>query len=225
MNVNKLRIYGNPNIGVYIFANDTVAIVPPGLNRDEISIIVETLDVEVVEAKIADTVLIGVMICGNNNGVVLPRNIRDEEYEYLRNTLKKYGLNVEVLRSRNTALGNLLLANDNAVIAGSELERTEVARVSNALGVEVFRKDILYLTIPGSLAVVTNSGGVIHPDVTDEELKDIERILKVPFERATVNSGIPFIKTGLIANTSGILVGELTTGPEIMRIQRGLGAR
>ncbi len=225
MNINKLRVYGNPNIGVYIFANDKIAIIPPGLNEDEKKLIIETLNVELVETKIADTILVGVMIAGNNNGIILPRNTRDEEYTYLRNVLKHYGLNVEILRSKNTALGNLVLVNDSAAIVGSELERSEIMRVHNALDIEVIQKDILYLTIPGSLAVVTNNGGVIHPDVSDEELKGIEKILKVPFERATVNSGIPFIKTGLIANTYGALVGELTTGPEILRIQRGLASR
>ena len=225
MNINKLRVYGNPNIGVYIFANDKIAITPPGLNEDEKKLIIETLNVELIETKIADTILVGVMIAGNNNGIILPRNTRDEEYTYLKNILKHYGLNVEILRSKNTALGNLVLVNDSAAIVGSELERSEIMRVRNALDVEVFQKDILYLTIPGSLAVVTNNGGVIHPDVSDEELKGIEKILKVPFERATVNSGIPFIKTGLIANTYGALVGELTTGPEILRIQRGLASR
>jgi len=225
MNINKLRVYGNPNIGVYVFANDNIAITPPGLNEDEKKMIIETLNVELIETKIADTILVGVMIAGNNNGIILPRNTGDEEYTYLKNILKHYGLNVEILRSKNTALGNLVLVNDNAAIVGSELERSEVMRVRNALDVEVVQKDILYLTIPGSLAVATNNGGVIHPDVSDEELKGIEKILKIPFERATVNSGIPFIKTGLIANTYGALVGELTTGPEILRIQRGLASR
>ena len=105
------------------------------------------------------------------------------------------------------------------------MEREEIARISNALGVEVVQKNIMQLTIPGSLAVVTNNGGVIHPDASDREIRDLELILKVSIERATVNSGVPFIKTGLVANIYGVLVGELTTGPEIMRIQRGLGIR
>lgn len=225
MNINKLRVYGNPNIGVYIFANDKIAIIPPGLNDNEKKSVIETLNVEIIETKIAGTILIGVMMAGNNNGIILPRNTRDHEYNYLRSVLKHYGLNVEILRSKNTALGNLVLVNDKAAIIGSELERTEIMRVQNTLDIEIVQKDILRLTIPGSLAVVTNNGGVIHPDVSDEELKDIENILKVSFERATVNSGIPFIKTGLIANTYGALVGEITTGPEILRIQRGLTSR
>ncbi len=222
MNINKLRVYGNPNIGVYVFANDKIAIIPPGLHDDEKNLIIETLNVELIETKVADTVLIGVMIAGNNNGIILPRNTRDEEYTYLKNTLKQYGLSVEILRSKNTALGNLILTNDHAAIVGSELEKAEIQRVQNTLDVEVIQRDILYLTIPGSLAVATNHGGVIHPDISDDELKVVEKIMKIPFERATVNSGIPFIKTGLVANTYGALVGELTTGPEILRIQRGL---
>ncbi len=225
MVLERIRLYGNPNIGVYVFTNDNIAIVPPDLSDHEKKVVMEVLNVEVFETKIADSILAGVLVAGNNNGIILPRTIRDEELAYLRNVLKPYGLNIEVLRSRHTALGNIVLVNDKAAVVGKDLERSEVLRISNALGVEVVQKNVLNLNIPGSLAVVTNNGGVVHPDIGDQELRDLELILKVSLEKATVNSGIPFIKTGLIANTYGVLVGELTTGPEILRIQRGLGVR
>ncbi len=225
MNLQRTRLLGNPNIGVYVFANDNIAIVPPGLTSEEKRVVTEVLRVDIIETKIADSILAGVLIAGNNNGIILPRTIRDEELSYLKHALKPYGLNIEVLRSRHTALGNLVLVNDKAAVVGEDMEREEIARISNALGVEVVQKNIMQLTIPGSLAVVTNNGGVIHPDASDREIRDLELILKVSIERATVNSGVPFIKTGLVANIYGVLVGELTTGPEIMRIQRGLGIR
>ncbi len=225
MTINKLRLFGNPNIGVYAFVNDKIAIVPPGLHEDEKKFIIETLNVEIVETKIADSILIGVFIAGNNNGIILPRTTKDEEINKLKKVLKIYGLNIDVLRSKNTALGNIVLVNDKAAIVGKDMEDEEIQHISDVLGVEVFKYNVMDLTIPGTLAVVTNKGGVIHPDVDDVDVRFIEERLGVQIERATVNSGIPFIKTGLIANTYGALVGELTTGPEIMRIQRGLGIK
>jgi translation initiation factor 6 len=222
MEINKLSVFGNSNIGVYIFANNHIAIIPPGLTSSEKNIIVETLGVEIYESKIANTIINGVLIVGNDHGIVFPRIILDEELELLTQFLKKHGINIYVSRSKNTALGNILLCNNKACIAGSELESQEVSKISDTLNVEVIVKDIMYLTIPGSLAVITDQGGVIHPDVSDDELRDIENIFKVPIERATVNSGIPFIKSGLIANNRGVIVGERTTGPEILRIRRGL---
>ncbi|ABN70185.1 translation initiation factor 6 (aeIF-6) [Staphylothermus marinus F1] len=222
MEIVRLSLFGNPNIGVYVFANNSIALVPPSLSSGEKKVIAETLDVELVETKIANTILNGVLVVGNDNGIILPRIILDEELDILNNNLKKHDLNIYVSRSKNTALGNILLCNNKACIAGSELERQELNKISEALGVEALYKDIMNLTIPGSLAVVTDKGGVIHPDISDDENRELKEIFKVAFERATVNSGIPFIKSGLIANNKGIIVGEYTTGPEILRIRRGL---
>ncbi len=225
MEIDRLSVKGSPHIGVYIFANDAVAIVPPGLTGHEKEIIANTLEVEeIIEVKVADTELIGVMVAGNNNGLVLPRNILDNELEELERKLSRHGLNIYVSRSRYTAMGNIILANTRYGIAGSVIEKQELQRIKDAMGLEdLIVKDILYLNIPGSLGVVTDKGGVVHPDLSDEEVMFLEDFFKVGFERATVNAGIPFIKSGLIANNHGVIVGEKTTGPEILRIRRGLG--
>jgi len=224
MKLSRISVFGTPHIGVYLFANDSIALVPPGLDDHVKNEIVETLGVEIIETKIAGSILDGVLVVGNNNGIVLPRNIHDPEFEHIVKQLSKHSLNIYVSRSRNTALGNLLLVNDRAGIVGPDFEQEEIPRIRDALDIEIFVKEIMYLTIPGSLAVVNNSGGVIHPDVPDNDLEEVRKILGVFIERATVNSGIPFIKSGLIANNKGLLIGDRTTGPEILRITRGFGA-
>jgi len=222
--LNKLSILGNPNIGVYIFANDQIAIIPPGLTSTEKQLISDTLNVELIETKIAGTIINGIMVAGNNNVLIVPRNILDEEYDYLVSSLKKYDVSVYILKSRHTALGNIILLNDKACLVPPDLENMYVDVIKDVSGVDVvLKKSLMGLNILGSLAVVTNNGGVVHPDISDEELRDLETIFGFALERATVNSGVPFIKTGLVANKYGALVGELTTGPEIMRIQKGLG--
>ncbi len=222
MEIIRLNVLGNPNIGVYVFANDSIALIPPGLSKDEKDTLIEILNVELIETKIADTIINGVLIAGNNNGIVLPRIVLDNELNYLKKELSKFGINLYVSSSRSTALGNLFLCNNKACIVGSEIEKEEISKISNTLGVEIIVKDLLELTIPGSLAVVTDRGGVIHPDLSDEDISYLNKVFNVRFERATVNSGVPFIKSGLIANNHGALVGGFTTGPEILRIKKGL---
>ncbi|MET1160597.1 MAG: translation initiation factor IF-6 [Thermoprotei archaeon] len=221
MEIDRIRIFGTPHIGVYIFANNSIALVPPGLERKILETISDVLKVDIIETKIAGSILVGVLVTGNDNGVILPRNIREEEYTYLRKTLSKYGINVYITRSYNTALGNLFLVNNRAGIVGTDFERDEVSKVSDTLGIDIIVKNIMELTIPGSLAVINDHGGVVHPDISDKELEELRNLLGIFIERATVNSGIPFIKSGLVANNKGILVGEATTGPEILRIRRG----
>lgn len=222
MNFSKLSILGTPNIGVYLFANDYVAVVGPSLTESERRIIEETLGVEVVKAKVSDSILIGVLIAGNNNGIVVPKTVREHELSELRRLLKDHHINVEVVDSRLTALGNIVLANNKAAIVGSRIEDGVISKISDILGVEVVVRDLMNLSIPGSIAVVNSAGGAIHPDVSDDDLRYVEEVMGVEVERATVNSGIPFVKAGLVANNNGVLVGESTTGPEILRIQRGL---
>ncbi|MEM4476549.1 MAG: translation initiation factor IF-6, partial [Desulfurococcaceae archaeon] len=217
MNFSKLSILGTPNIGVYLFANDYVAVVGPNLTESERRIIEETLRVEVVEAKVSDSILIGVLIAGNNNGIIVPKTVREHELSELKRLLKGYHINVEVVDSRLTALGNIVLVNNKAAIVGSRIEDRVIAKISDSLGVEVVVRDLMNLSIPGSIAVVNNAGGAIHPDVSDDDLKYVEEVMGVEVERATVNSGIPFVKAGLVANNNGVLVGEYTTGPEILR--------
>lgn len=221
MEIYKLGLMGNANVGVFIYANDKVALVPPSITREEENTIQEALNVETVRITISGTFLHGILVVGNNNGIILPRNTNYEEIDALSKLLKKYGLNVYLSGSIYTALGNMFLVNNKIGIASEEIEDSEMVKISDTLGIEIIKKNIMGLPIPGSLAVINDSGGVIHPDVSDDEIKELEEILNIGLERSTVNAGIPFIKSGLVANNYGIIVGEITTGPEILRIKRG----
>lgn len=221
MNLAKLKIKGSPHIGVFIFTNDIVAITPPDLDKKAREEIAEILDVEVIEAKIAGTELNGVMIAGNNKGIVLPRNVSEDEYTVVKKALSKHGLNVYVSRSKYTAVGNVILLNNKVAIVSEDMEKNEVFRIKDFLGIEIYAKNIMHLPIPGGLATVTDNGGVVHPEVPEEEVGELKKIFGFQIEKTTVNAGIPFVKSGIICNNKGILVGELTTGPEILRIRKG----
>lgn len=222
MALERLSVFGNPNIGVYIIATDKYAIVPPGLTPKTIEAVSSTLGIEpshIVETRIAGTVIIGVMAAGNSNGILLPRIVREEEVEAIRRVLD---VNVAVLESRSTAIGNIVLANDKAALVYPRLEEPALKTVRDTLGVEVEQRTIVNIPTVGSVAVITNKGGLIHPDVSDQELDFLSQFFGVPLDVGTVNFGVPFIKTGLVANSRGALIGEQTTGPELMRIQKAL---
>jgi translation initiation factor 6 len=48
----------------------------------------------------------------------------------------------------------------------------------------------------------------------------ISEILKVDVEPATINGGIPYLSSGIIANSNSVVVGSLTTGPEFIMLSR-----
>ncbi len=219
MSLEKMRIFGNPNIGVYIYANNKIALIPPLSDSEVKRKLISNLGVEVIECRVADTNLIGVLVAGNDNGLLLPRIAKDEEVE----NLQRLGINVRVLHTNFTALGNVILTNNKSAIVHPEMHERDVEVIKKTLGVSnVFRRDIGRFTTVGSVVVVNDVGGLIHPDVGDNEIRDVSKILNVQLDIGTVNFGVAFIKTGLVANNYGAVVGERTTGPEIMRIIKAL---
>ncbi|AFK50805.1 translation initiation factor IF-6 [Thermogladius calderae 1633] len=223
MEIVKLSVYGNSNIGVYIFVNNEIALVPPGLPRDDLEMISEILGVNILEFRVAGSPLNGVFVAGNDNGILLPYFVHSSEIDWLKKEVSRYGLEVRTLKSRVTALGNAILLNNKAGIVSPDFSEEDVKEMVEVLRINVVRRSLMNLPIPGSLGVVNDFGGIVHPDLPEDEVGFVKQVLGVTVEKATVNAGVPFIKSGLIANNRGVIVGGITTGPEILRIKRGFG--
>jgi translation initiation factor 6 len=126
------------------------------------------------------------------------------------------------METKKTAYGNLVLANDKGAVVDPSFSKSEKKQISNTLGVEAIPGEIAGLPYVGSLAVTTNKGTLAHPGIKDKEKDLLEDVLKVPVEKGTVNCGIPYIGTGLIANSRAGVVGSLTTGPEMFIIENAI---
>jgi len=83
----KFDINGNPYIGVYCHVNEEFAIVPPEFTKDMISQIEEGLDVEVVQTTIANSSIIGVLVCSNSYGMVVTNFAEDRELKAFKERL------------------------------------------------------------------------------------------------------------------------------------------
>ncbi len=77
--------------------------------------------------------------------------------------------------------------------------------------------------IIGSMCIATNKGFLLNMHAKKEDFEFVKEHLKVDGDIGTVNFGSPFVKSGIIANSKGVLVGDQTTGPEISRIDEALG--
>jgi len=130
--------------------------------------------------------------------------------------------NVLHLNTDQTALGNLILANDMGAII-SPLLRKHREKIAEFLEVKTEVSTVAGLKICGSAAIATNKGCLAHPQIKDDEKALIERILEVPVMIGTVNYGSPYVKSGIIANSSNFAVSEHSTGPEMGNIFEALG--
>jgi translation initiation factor 6 len=211
-------VFGSPNIGVYCFANEDIAIVPPGLTQRKMGQFAETLGVRVCSSTVGGSTLVGALVTGNSNAVLVPHTIKD--YELIR--IKEVS-NVVVVDSRWTALGNVVLANDHGVLVHPESSQEIMAAVKDELKVQSASGTLGSLPFVGALAVATNKGVMVAPATSDEERAVVKAALGVEVERSSTNGGVSFVKSGILANSRGAVVGPLTRGAELMQVSRTLG--
>jgi translation initiation factor 6 len=212
-------IIGSASIGVYSLATDKFVLIPKMVPQDKAEKTAEWLKVPLIHTSIGGSLLAGSLACANSNGIILSSFVRQEEIDAIK---AGFSGNVAIMESRKTAFGNLVLANDKGALVDARMKEPIMKRVSDALGVEVVPGKIAGLTYVGSLAVATNKGVLAHPLATEEEKKVLESVLKVPVDVGTINCGIPYVGTGLIANSCAAVAGSLTTGPEMFIIGNAL---
>lgn len=211
--------FGNTSIGVYSLATNEIMIVPPQVSAAKAKNIEEWLKVKVIRTAIGESVLIGALACANSNGIILPHYVREEEVCAIKPCAD---LNITVMETKRTAYGNLILANDYGALVDPRLKEPDIAKIADTLGVEAVAGEIAGLPYVGSLATATNKGILVHPLLKEEEQKILKDVLKVPIDVGTINCGIPYVSTGLVANIHGAIAGYMTTGPELFIIGQAL---
>ena len=214
--IQRFDIDGNPNLGVSILAKDNVAIVSQGLQDSYFKSIEETLKVPIIKTPICGSNLAGALMAGNSNGLLVSPYVFSHELDIL----SEHDINVEIIPDKLTAIGNIIVANDNGAIVNPDLSSDAKKIIENTLDVEIVESTIAGLDIVGSTIAATNKGALVHPDATEEELDLVEEVLGVPAEIGTVNRGVKLVGACIIANSNGVIVGNKTTGPELARIDQ-----
>jgi translation initiation factor 6 len=176
------------------------------------------LDVTLVELSIADANIVGSLLTINSNGAIVTDLIDAVDIKIIEDQ----GLDVFVIEDKINAAGNDILINDNGALVHPHLKDETLKEIEDVFKVPVHRGTIGSLDIVGMAAVVTNKGLLCHPKVTPDEKRQLEKIFNVSVMIGTVNHGVPLIGSGLVANTKGAIVGNLTTGIELGRIEEAL---
>jgi translation initiation factor 6 len=217
MSVILADVFGSPNIGVYCFCTEDVLIVPPGLTNRKMGQFEQALGVKVCSTTIGGSTLVGALVTGNSNGLLVPHTVRDYEYEKLRQFSE-----VVIVNSRWTALGNVVLANDLGAVVHQDAPNEVTKAVNEGLKVEFAQSNIGTLPFVGSLGIATNKGALLSPNTLKEERSIIESALHVDAELSSTNGGVQFVRSGILANSRGAVVGPLTRGAELMQISKAL---
>ncbi|MCD6370594.1 MAG: translation initiation factor IF-6 [Thermoplasmata archaeon] len=212
--ISKTTINGSPFVGVYAACNNYIAILPPSASGD---IFGKTLRVEVFKTTLGGSPLIGSLMVMNSKGAVITNFANEEDVEFLFPRM-----NVLFIEDKINAVGNDILANDNAALVHVDFDASTVKLIEEALDVEVVKGTIGGIKTVGSAAVVTNRGMVVHPNVDDSEIEFLKDLFGVPVYVTTANYGSLYLGASLVANDFGAVMGERTSNVEVDRIENAL---
>jgi translation initiation factor 6 len=211
---------GDPNVGAFGIATDRFIFASPNLSEKDLDVLERTFNLPLIQTTVATLDAVGIVCVANSNGILVPYTTRDEELSEIKSNTE---LNVDWIDSKMTALGNIIVANDNGAICHPDFDMKAIKKMADVLDVEVMRGKVARLPIVGSNVVATNQGSIVHPLASDEEIEIITELLKVHVEVGTVNRGSPYTRLGVLANIDGMVAGSDTTGVELAHISQVLG--
>ena len=200
-------------------ANDGFLLVPKGMASTKTAKLSTALGVKVVETSIAESRLLGPLMALNGRGALVSHLAEEGE---IREIAGATGLRVERLESKFTAAGNLIVANDRFALVSPILEPRAVSQVRDVLATDVERGAFKEYYQIGALMVATNAGAAVYPELAESDVERIGSLFGVEAYPTSVNGGVPYVASGIVANSANAVVGNQTTGPELVFITRAL---
>jgi translation initiation factor 6 len=219
MGLHLVDLYRSPNIGIFLKANDKAVLVPKGVVSTKTERLAADLDVVACPTSVGGTRLLGPLIAMNNKGILASRMIEDYEIDEISSAT---GLKVTRFESRYTAVGNLVACNDHGAVVSPALEPHAVKQVEDVLGTPTLTMTVADYSQVGAMIIATNSGAAMSPRADEREAEEVAKVLKVEVSASSVNGGIPYPASGVVANTRNAVAGFMTTGPELVFITRAL---
>ncbi len=219
MKTAKATIGNNSYIGAFAVATDSFVLITDASTHTERAILEDNLGAKSIGMTIDGSGLVGVYVVGNSKGILLPEMAGKNEISKLKSALPD--VEISIIQTSLNALKNNILANDKVAFVNNEYSKRETDKIGDVLGVEVVKRQIgLYDTI-GANNILTNRGAVLNNTASDDDLSFMKsRIPRV--SQSTANLGSSSIGLCALANSNGLVVGNQTTGFEIVRITEGI---
>ena len=221
MHILKININGNPNIGLFGFANDKFCLLSKDASDDVASKVEKVLKVPVLRINICGTSLIGAFIASAGDNSILVPSIA---FENELNFLNKAGIKYHIIKTELTALGNNIVCNSEGCLVNPDFDDGDLRQIERAVLKRIKKATIASVPTIGSAIAITKQGCAVHRDISDKEVEILNKTLHTKkILNGTLNLGNPFIRTGVIANSNGFVVGEQTTGPELQFLDEAFG--
>lgn len=217
MEILKRTIQGSPYLGVFSVVSKDIGLFPVSATKKDLRGIKETLGIEALQTTVANSSLLGVFVCAYGKKLLLPGSVEEREIK----VLEDFGLKVRVVPDLS-ALGNIFALNKNAGLASNWLNKKTLKDVEKFFKIKFHQNIVNSTDLPGAFMVATDKGFIVNPNINDAEFKKIKKTLKVHGVATTANYGDAFVGSSVVANPKAAVVGLLTTGHELIRIDEGL---
>lgn len=216
----RAQFENSNDVGVFAKLTNSYCICALGGSQNFYSVFESELadHMPVVQTSIAGTRIIGRMIVGNKNGLIVPATTTDQELLHLRNSLPE-GVLIQRVEERLSAIGNCIATNDHVAFIHSELDRETEEIIADVLGVEVFRQAVAGNALVGSYCCLSNNGALVHPKTPIEDQDEMSNLLQVPVVAGTVNRGSDVIGAGMVVNDWTAFCGVDTTATELQVVE------
>ncbi|UCG00525.1 MAG: translation initiation factor IF-6 [Candidatus Heimdallarchaeota archaeon] len=213
MEIEFVDFLGSIHIGVKMLCTENNAFIPHNTPLNLQNLVHRALKVEITQ--VSDSI-IGSLAVGNSFGSIVSSVLSSE----VLNELKSADLPI-YQSSEFFAFGNVVLVNDFGGLISPIVPLPIQKAISDTLNIPLEARTIANSDLVGSLAFVTNNGGLFTPLASEEEIIEMKEILHLQqVGVGSVNKGSEFVASGIIGNTKGLLVGRETTGIETMEITR-----
>ena len=116
-------------------------------------------------------------------------------------------------------VGALIAANSNGAVVSNLTTAREIDRLSKFFDVKVVNTK---MTCLGNNLCVNDKGGIAHPELDDETLKDIEDALNVNIVKGTIGGIKTVGMAGVVTNRGGLLNPNASDW-EIKKINKVMG--
>ncbi len=219
MEVARASIWKTPFIGAYSKVFGVNAVVNKNTPQGFLRRLRDFLRVDsIAVTNIGGVHAVSSMIAANSNFIIAPDTIEDEELSELR-SLGKEIMRVE---SRLKAWGNMMLLSDKGALFSTRVSKNEARMIADFLGVDYGFASLANYVAIGALAVPGDELCFASKLLTEREKRLLEDLLKLRVYTVSVNDGLAFIRLGMLVSPYGVLVGESTTGAELMNISLAL---
>lgn len=223
MEIIRIKILGSVNIGLYAKATNKYLIYYSDIVKRKVNKLINKLGVYGLPIKPVNTRVISPFVAANSYGMVISKYVDLDIKENIKRMADEFNLNIVELDVKYTAIGNLIAMNDKTAIVSPLISHKARREIADILDIEIISTTIGRASYIGSLLMINNKGALAAPIIRDDELDVIKSFLNVDVYMGTVNNGIQFISSGLIANDKVVFVGENTVGRELFVISQAFG--